>query len=121
MDDYRRLKDMTEVETAKNRTILDRIGLPKRLVSLKENGRRVAAGIAVIESGWVGMFGIVTDTSMRCRGLGRRLTRSLANAGFEAGANKAYLQVESDNDAALGLYGSLGFKDVYRYWYRKRM
>ncbi|HAA75021.1 TPA: hypothetical protein DCE37_07885 [Candidatus Latescibacteria bacterium] len=54
MADYQRLKQMDAWETAKNRTILDRTGLPTRFVSILESGDRVAAGIAVIESGCFG-------------------------------------------------------------------
>jgi N-acetylglutamate synthase len=30
----------------------------------------------------------------------------------------AYLQVMLDNPVALNLYDSLGFKEIYKYWYR---
>ena len=119
MADYASLKEMSVPEAVKNRTILDRIGLPIRFVSVIASGQRVAAGIAVVESGWVGLFGIVTDPSMRRQGLGRRLTSALAAAGVEAGARTAFLQVEADNPAALRLYDSMGFQDAYRYWYRQ--
>ena len=118
MKDYAALKEMSEREALKNRTILDRIGLPIRFVSVMEGGRRAGSGIAVIESGWVGLFGIVTDPSMRRQGIGRRLTSVLAAVGAEAGAKTAYLQVEAENTAALNLYASMGFSDVYQYWYR---
>lgn len=118
MVDYAALKEMSDLELHRNRTIIDRIGLPTRFVSIRSGGRRVAAGIAVIESGWVGMFGIVTAPDRRREGLGRRLTRALCHAGVDAGARTAYLQVEADNAAALGLYRALGFRDVYTYWYR---
>ena len=78
----------------------------------------MACGIAVVESGWVGLFGLVTELDMRRRGLGRRLTKALLESGAAAGAKTAYLQVEADNDPALRLYESLGFRDVYQYWYR---
>lgn len=120
MDDYAALKQMNEREAFKNRTILDRIGLPIRLVSILQAGRRVASGIAVIESGWVGLFGIVTRADLRRQGLGRRLTSALANAGAQAGAKTAYLQVEADNPGAIALYESLGFENVYEYYYRQK-
>ena len=120
MGDYASMKQMNDSETDKNRTILDRIGLPIRYVSVLDRGRRIASGIAVIESGWVGLFGIVTDPDMRRQGVGRRLTRALAETGAAAGAKTAYLQVEADNVTALALYTSLGFRDVYEYWYREK-
>ena len=118
MHDYAGLKRFSQADALKNRTILDRIGLPKRFVSIVREGRRVASGIAVVESGWVGLFGIVTDPEQRRKGLGRKVTEALAASGRLAGAEKAYLQVEADNPAALKLYESMGFQTVYEYWYR---
>ena len=113
MHDYAELKGFSQAEAQKNRTILDRIGLPKRFVSIVREGRRVASGIAVVESGWVGLFGIVTDPGQRRKGLGRKVTEALPASGRAAGAKRAYLQVEADNPAALKLYESMGFRDVY--------
>jgi len=113
MHDYAELKRFSQAEAQKNRTILDRIGLPKRFVSIVREGRRVASGIAVVESGWVGLFGIVTDPGQRRKGLGRKVTEALPASGRAAGAKRAYLQVEADNPAALKLYESMGFRDVY--------
>ena len=48
MAEYAGLKGMDGRETTKNRTILDRIGLPKRFVLVVDAGRRLALGIAVI-------------------------------------------------------------------------
>lgn len=89
--DYSSLKQMSAFECGSVQTILDRIGLPRGFVSIVENGQRVASDIALIESGWVGTFGIVTDPEKRRRGC--RLTQSLTDSGQRAGAKTAYLQV----------------------------
>jgi N-acetylglutamate synthase len=51
----------------------------------------------------------------RGRGLARHVTRALAQWGREEGAGTAFLQVEAGNQAALGLYGTLGFSTHHRY------
>jgi ribosomal protein S18 acetylase RimI-like enzyme len=38
--------------------------------------------------------------------------------GEDHGAQKVFLQVETDNEPALALYESMGFKTLYTYWYR---
>ena len=52
------------------------------------------------------------------RGLARRLTCSIVAWGKTHGARLTYLQVVATNEAALPLYGSLGFETVYSYSYR---
>ena len=51
MRDYAALKQMDFQEQLKNRTILYRISLPTRFVSIVDAGARVVSSIAVIESG----------------------------------------------------------------------
>ena len=38
--------------------------------------------------------------------------------GFQNGAKSAHLQVLASNLEALSLYRSLGFQEIYLYWYR---
>jgi N-acetylglutamate synthase len=77
-----------------------------------------AVGLAVLDSGWVGLFDIAVDEQHRRRGLGRTITSAMLAWGADRGAGSAYLQVHSTNDAALAMYASLGFAESYRYWYR---
>jgi ribosomal protein S18 acetylase RimI-like enzyme len=44
---------------------------------------------------------------------------AVLDAGAARGAVWAYLQVTEANTAAAALYASLGFSDLYRYWYRQ--
>ena len=45
-------------------------------------------------------------------GIGRRLVEALGRAVQKAEARRLFLEVAADNSAALGLYKSLGFKEV---------
>lgn len=85
---------------------------------LEKESQTVAAGLAVYERGYVGLFDIVTNTEFRRQGLGRRLVIELLKWGQSQGAATAYLQVLTTNSAALQLYTRLGFREVYQYWYR---
>jgi len=38
----------------------------------------------------------------------------------ETGIKKAYLAVVNDNTIAKKIYDKLGFKEIYKYWYRKK-
>ena len=118
MADYGRIKRIGAGELRKTAAVLDRIGVKKRFVAVRVNTQRVAAGIAAVEGDHVGLFGIAVDPDYRRRGWGRQVTLALLRAGASCGASKAYLQVEADNAVALSLYESMGFSDLYRYWYR---
>lgn len=88
------------------------------LMVLKVNGEIVACGLAVADGAYVGLFDIVTAASQRRRGYGLELTTSLLAWGASVKTGTAYLQVMTDNQAALGLYHKLRFEALYDYWYR---
>jgi GNAT superfamily N-acetyltransferase len=73
-----------------------------------------ASGIAV-EDGvgeWAGLFSLVVREDLRGQGLGRHLVRSLLES---TSAQRIYLQVTTDNAAALSLYEGLGFRRTHSY------
>ena len=72
----------------------------------------------MLERESLGLFDIVTDAGQRRKGYSRRLMGGLMHWARNAGATRAYLQVMLDNTAALRLYEKMGFKEIYRYWYR---
>ena len=56
---------------------------------------------------------------MRGRGFARRAVLSALKWAHSRGARLGWLQVEADNAAAIHLYASLGFSELYRYHYRQ--
>lgn len=78
----------------------------------------LACGMCVLERDYIGLFDIVTSEKFRNRGYGKKLIQNILQWGKDNGAKYAYLQVMLQNAPALKLYSKLGFKEVYRYWYR---
>jgi GNAT superfamily N-acetyltransferase len=117
---YARMSNLPD----RNRGILSRILtniVPAHAYAhLSAGGRIVATGLAVAQSGCVGIYDIVTDPAYRERGFGGQIVESLLAWGATQGAAVAYLQVMLDNLKALRLYARLGFAEFYRYWYRVR-
>jgi ribosomal protein S18 acetylase RimI-like enzyme len=72
-------------------------------------------GIAVEDDGIVGLFCLAVDPARRREGLGTALVRALL---ARSSASVAYLQVESSNAPAIGMYERLGFGEAYRYCHR---
>ena len=84
-------------------------------------GQDVAAlGLAVLQGDCVWLFDIVTAAPFRRQGLGRDLVLHLLAWGKDQGATRSYLQVMLNNAPAQRLYAGLGYREVYRYWYRVR-
>jgi ribosomal protein S18 acetylase RimI-like enzyme len=96
------------------RALLRRVG--PEVLALAIPGIGVALGVR--ERGWVGVFSMKTHPAHRRRGVAQALLRDLARWGEEGGADRMYLQVETDNDAARGLYERSGFTRHHGYWYR---
>lgn len=84
-----------------------------------DDARQPAAfGLGVVERGHVGLFDIVSDPLRRRAGHGRRVVQGLMDWGRTRGAARAYLQVVATNTRAIALYESLGFREIYRHYYR---
>ncbi len=100
------------------REILNNI-IPRHcFVSLTSKGRVVACGLGVLQSGYIGLFDIVTDPDFRRCGYGQQVVTSILAWGKEHQAKIAYLQVMLNNPPARQLYTKLGFREQYQYWYR---
>jgi len=95
--------------------LLRRVG--PDVLALAAPGVGVALGVR--ERGWVGVFSMKTHPAHRRRGVAQTLLRELARWGEEGGADRMYLQVETNNDAARGLYEHAGFTRHHGYWYRR--
>ena len=57
-----------------------------------------------------GVYGFVIDRSLRGRGVGGRVLRQACGELFDAGVEYVDLEVEVNNDRALGLYTAVGFR-----------
>ncbi len=100
--------------------ILGNIVPEKYFVELQLHGEAVACGLGVLEDGCIGICDIMVAGEHRGKGYGRYIVEGLMSLGKNKGANWAYLQVMLDNPIALKLYESLGFKEIYKYWYRAK-
>jgi ribosomal protein S18 acetylase RimI-like enzyme len=61
-----------------------------------------------------------TREEQKRQGKGRRLLAAALKWAKSRGADTAWLQVESDNEAATRMYESLGFEATYSYFYLVR-
>ncbi len=111
-------RSLEGAELEVHREILRRVPRPCAFVTVGDGTPR-AVGLAVADSGWVGLFDLVTDPAARRAGWGRRLVAALLAWGQDAGARRTYLQVQDDNAPALALYATLGFRTAYAYTYRR--
>ena len=106
MDTARRMLDLIAVDLIAGLVIVD--------------GGIAACGYGAMENGSVGFFDIVVDKEKRGNGYGRAIMQGIIAEARSKGAASAYLQVMEDNPIAGNLYASLGFKEKYKYWYRKK-
>lgn len=107
---------LSSVPTAKK--IQAKITNPVLCATVYADKKAVACGLGVMEQGYVGLLDIVVKEEYRGCGLGKVLCQALLEKAKEKGAATGYLQVVDSNEVAKSLYKSLGFEDVYSYWYR---
>jgi len=118
LDDFCRMNAVAESHRETLRQILINIVPRHCFVSLKSDEKAIACGLGVLQSGYIGLFDIVTDAASRNRGYGQKIVNSILAWGRQNGAREAYLQVMLDNATALHLYSKIGFVEKYQYWYR---
>jgi len=82
---------------------------PEMLVA--ERSGQVIATLRVTDVlGTRGIYGFVVDSTLRGQGIGRDLLRRVCADALGNGASAVHLEVETNNDRALGLYSSVGFE-----------
>lgn len=99
---------------------------PVRFAHLYDaGGELVGAGRGTVtgRGRWLGLSRMAVAASARRRGLARQVVAALVEWAGRAGATDAFLQVEEDNPAAIGLYGQLGFATHHTYvtWHQPRI
>jgi N-acetylglutamate synthase len=97
--------------------IVDAIPLPRRHALARVDGEPAAIGLGTLEQGHLGLFAMRTLPRFRRRGLARAVVAALLAWAVEENAHAAFLQVETDNDAAIALYRGVGFSRLYGYRY----
>jgi GNAT superfamily N-acetyltransferase len=100
------------------RDLLGRVTRPAGYVRAMAGDDVVAVGRVVADTGWAGVFGMVTLPRARGRGAARAVLAGAARWAAARRIERLYLQVELGNDAALRLYGRAGFTPVCTYHYR---
>ena len=120
LENFCRMSVVPTLHTKTLKKILMNI-VPKHcFVSIQSNHKIVACGLGVLQSGYVGLFDIVTDKEFRNRGYAQQIVKSILDWGKQNQAQTGYLQVMIDNAPALHLYSKIGFSEQYQYWYRIR-
>jgi ribosomal protein S18 acetylase RimI-like enzyme len=98
--------------------MLLRVDLPSVYACALIDEDVVAVGRAVADSGWVGVFNMATSPGARGKGAARTVLAGLAEWSQAPGAERMYLQVESENATALRLYERSGFGELSVFHYR---
>lgn len=104
-----------------HRQILEAIAVQKLWATLRdEAGQVVGCDMAMVDSGYVGLYNLITDPAQRGQGFGTALVAKLLDWAQDQGARYGYLQVEEQNEPARRVYETkLGYEIVYWYWYRR--
>ncbi len=115
-----RLTDIPGKHQATLKKVLYNITPKACFASLREKGENhvISCGLGVLQDKYFGLYNVVTDENLRNRGYGRQLVLNLLNRAKNKRVETVYLHVMVNNKPALKLYAGLGFKEVYRYWYR---
>ncbi|PJZ43639.1 GNAT family N-acetyltransferase [Leptospira brenneri] len=90
------------------------------VVSKIISGEFIGCGFGVMENGYVGIFDLVIKENERKNGYATEIIKIILEEAFRKGIKKSYLQVVTTNSMAINLYAKLGYKEEYKYWYRRK-
>jgi ribosomal protein S18 acetylase RimI-like enzyme len=86
--------------------------------SINDGDRAVAIGRATVDDRWLGVTAVEVDPALRRAGLATAVMAALWRWGGGRGATHGYLQVHSENEAAIGMYERQGYWVHHDYRYR---
>jgi ribosomal protein S18 acetylase RimI-like enzyme len=84
---------------------------PNTLV-VERDGQPIGTVRLILEGDRAGVYGFVIHPDHQGRGIGRDVLHRLCRTARADGATAVHLEVATDNDRALNLYTSLGFRSV---------
>lgn len=122
IDSFVICSNITEKSTVEVMTnMLKNILGDKICVKLKKGNKVVGCGFGIIEDNYVGIFDIIVDEENRGNGNGKAIMHGILKEALKKDIQRAYLQVVVGNSIAENLYEKLGFKELYKYWYRIKL
>jgi ribosomal protein S18 acetylase RimI-like enzyme len=83
-----------------------------RWIDIDDDGRVHGYAALTRLPGWsdhVGELRLVVDSEVRGSGVGRRLVQTALREGFSRGLSKVVIELATDEDRVLAMFGSLGF------------
>jgi GNAT superfamily N-acetyltransferase len=99
---------------------LSQTPLPILALVARVDGNVVGAGQIALEDDLAGLYDVITESASQGRGIATAIVNELLLWAWNHGATRAYLQVDSANAPALGVYRKFGFATAYTYHYRAR-
>jgi N-acetylglutamate synthase len=86
-----------------------------RFAEVRQGGDLVAIARGAVIAGWMHLGLVEVRESARRQGLARAASQALMQWAVPLGATRAVLQVEEENEPAVGLYAAMGFTTHHRY------
>ena len=90
---------------------------PSTFLTLNYGDQAIATARISINGGWSSITRIYLARDFRGNGLGKLITLAAIQESIKQGVTKAVLQVDAQNNVAIGIYESLGFNFHHEYVY----
>jgi len=107
-----------EAQLPHARALLAAVSRPRAFALMYDGERPVATALGTLSEGWLGLSCLAVRDDARRRGCASRLLGALSAWAHAQGARRLWLEVERENELAIGWYARLGLGRAGGYRYR---
>jgi len=115
---YKFIGNFSDIESIIHEDFHKFLSQKKCLMLIKNKKKYISCGMGIINNDYFGIFDVKTNKDYQQKGYATELIKTMLLWAKQNKAKYVYLNVDHSNIPACNLYYKIGFKEIYKYWFR---